>query len=51
MENKMENVIFEDVAQEIIDNEFLIEQEYDGMEAPQGFSKPITDLDYESEQP
>jgi hypothetical protein len=29
----------------------VIEIEYDGMEAPQGFSDPITDLDYESEQP
>ena len=50
MENKMENVIFEDVAQDIIDNEFLIEQEFDGMEVD-GFSEPLVDWDYESKQP
>lgn len=29
----------------------LIEQEFDGMEAVDGFSEPITDWDYEDEQP
>lgn len=29
----------------------MIEQEYDGMEAVDGFSEPMTDLDFESEQP
>ena len=29
----------------------MIEQEYNGMEAPQGFSEPLTDWDFESEQP
>lgn len=29
----------------------MIEQEYDGMEAIDGFSEPMTDLDYEDEQP
>jgi|TARA_B110000503_G_scaffold88868_1_gene134699 hypothetical protein len=37
--------MFEDVAQEIIDNEF------NGMEAIGGFSEPMTDLDFSSEQP
>lgn len=37
----MQNIIFEDVAQELIDNEFLVEQEYDGMEAVDGFSDPF----------
>lgn len=29
----------------------MIEQEYNGMEAINGFSEPMTDWDYESEQP
>ena len=29
----------------------MIEQEYDGMEAVDGFSEPLTDWDYEDEQP
>ena len=29
----------------------MIEQEYDGMEAVDGFSEPMTDWDFESEQP
>lgn len=46
----MENVMFEDVAQDLIDNEFLIEQEFDGMESD-GSSEPMADLDFSSEQP
>ena len=46
----MENVMFEDVAQELIDNEFTIEQEFDGMES-YGSSEPMADLDFSSEQP
>ena len=40
----MENVMFEDVAQE------LIEQEFNGM-ANDGSSEPMSDLDFSSEQP
>ena len=29
----------------------MIEQEYDGMEAVDGFSEPLTDWDFETEQP
>ena len=29
----------------------IIEQEYDGMEAVDGFSQPLTDWDFESPQP
>lgn len=46
----MENVMFEDVAQDLIDNEFAIEQEFYGMESD-GSSEPMTDLDFSSEQP
>ena len=46
----MENVMFEDVAQNLIDNEFVIEQEFDGM-ANDGSSQPMSDLDFSSEQP
>lgn len=41
--------MFEDVAQEIIDNEFLIEQEFDGM-TNDGSSEPMSDLDFSSAQ-
>ena len=46
----MENVMFEDVALDLIDNEFPIEQEFDGM-ANDGSSEPMADLDFSSEQP
>jgi hypothetical protein len=31
--------------------DIVIEQEYNGMEVINGFSEPLTDWDYESEQP
>ena len=46
----MKNVIFKDVDQSIIDNEFLIEQEHDGMENDAS-SEPMNDLDFNSPQP
>tara|TARA_B110000259_G_scaffold164981_1_gene191464 strand:+ start:1890 stop:2033 length:144 start_codon:yes stop_codon:yes gene_type:complete len=46
----MENVLkFEDVDQSIIDNEFTIEQEFDGMKCEE-YSMPITDLDFTTSQ-
>jgi hypothetical protein len=54
MENKMENTatmfseMFQDVSKDIIDNEFPIEQEFDGMFCAE-FSDPIVDLDFETE--
>ena len=41
---------YEDVSQELIDNELVSETEYDGM-ANDGSSEPMTDLDFESPQP
>lgn len=35
----------------LANNQDIIVQEDDGMEAIDGFSKPLTDWDYESEQP
>jgi len=29
----------------------MLEQEHDGMEPVDGFSEPLTDLDYDSKQP
>gem|GEM_PF-2326515 len=50
MENKMKNTttMFQDVSKDIIDNEFPIEQEFDGMFCAE-FSNPIVDLDFETE--
>lgn len=41
------DVWFEDISQELIDNEFVIEQEHDGMEC-NGSSEPMTDWDFQS---
>lgn len=42
---------FDATFQEEFQNMPIIGTHYDGMEAPHGFSEPMTDLDYESEQP
>jgi len=50
MENTatMFSEMFQDVSKDIIDNEFPIEQEFDGMFCAE-FSDPIVDLDFETE--
>jgi hypothetical protein len=42
---------YRDVSQDLIDNEFVVETEYDGFLAVDGFSEPLTDLDFSSPQP
>jgi len=51
METTMTVQEFDATFQEEWQNLPIIGVQYDGMEAPQGFSEPMDDLDYTSDQP